>query len=78
MKNLKNNQQQTIKQTTIKQHNKHKTKLEQSRGQEYGEDTVDGIKFASNLCETFGIRFSRIFGIICISGGHQDLPPDFY
>ena len=25
-----------------------------------------------------GTRFSQVFGVICISGGHQDLPPDFY
>ena len=26
----------------------------------------------------FGTRFSQVFGITCISGGHQDLPPGFY
>ena len=39
--------------------------------------TVDGIKFASDFCEKIGTRFSLIFGIICISGGHQDLSPGF-
>ena len=40
--------------------------------------TVDGIKFASEFWEILGTRFSMIFGIICIPGGHQDLPPGFY
>ena len=40
--------------------------------------TVDGIKFASNFGEKIGTRFSQVFGIICISGGYQDLLPGFY
>ena len=40
--------------------------------------TGDGKKFASNFGTRFLSRFSLIFGIICISGGHQDLPPGFY
>ena len=38
----------------------------------------DGRNFASNFWKIFGTRFSQVFGIICISGGHQDLPPGFY
>ena len=44
----------------------------------YWEPTVDGKKFASNFWKIVGTRFSQVFGIICISGGYQDLLPGFY
>ena len=40
--------------------------------------TGDGRNFASNFWKTIGTIFSQVFGIICISGGHQDLLPSFY
>ena len=41
--------------------------------------TGDGRNFASIFCLSFlGTRFSKVLGMICISGGSQDLPPSFY
>ena len=40
--------------------------------------TGDGRNFASNFWNLFGTIFSQILGIICISGGYQDLLPGFY
>ena len=43
-----------------------------------GHPTGDGKKFASNFWKIFGTRFSQVFGIICISGGYQDVRTGFY
>ena len=43
-----------------------------------GRPTGDGKKIASNFLNIFRTRISQVFGIICISGGYQDLPPGFY
>ena len=33
----------------------------------------DGRNFASDFWKILGTRFSQVFGIICISGGHENL-----
>ena len=55
-----------------------KKELEVMEAYESEQQAGDGKKFASNLWIIFGTRFSQVFGIICIPGGHQDLPPGFY
>ena len=61
----------------------HRTALQPKLSDPYENYRVGGMSrrlrnFASNFWKMFGIRLSQVFGIICISGGHQDLPPGFY
>ena len=44
----------------------------------HGGFTGVGRNFASKFWNSFQARFPLIFGIICVSGVYQDLPPGFY
>ena len=41
-------------------------------------DTGDGKKFASKFLKISRTRFAQVFGIICITGGYQDVRTGFY